>query len=38
MNLAERVSIARKLIKLAPEREAEIGDLLDLEQVREAAQ
>jgi hypothetical protein len=38
LNLAERVSIARKLIKAAPDREADIGELLDLEQVREAAQ
>jgi hypothetical protein len=37
LNLVERQAIAKKLIKLAPEREAEIVELLDLHQNREAA-
>lgn len=38
LNLVERQSIAKKLIKLAPDRADEIGELLDLQQQREAAQ
>jgi len=38
LNLVERQSIAKKLTKLAPDRADEIGELLDLQQVREAAQ
>jgi len=38
LNLVERQAIAKKLIKLCPDREADIGELLDLEQQREAAQ
>lgn len=38
LNLVERQSIAKKLTKLAPDRADEIGELLDLQQQREAAQ
>ncbi len=38
LNLAERISIARKLIKAAPDREADIAELMDLDQQRDAAQ
>lgn len=38
LNLVERQSIAKKLIKLAPDRADEIAELLDLQQQREAAQ
>ena len=38
LNLLERQSIAKKLTKLAPDRADEIGELLDLQQQREAAQ
>jgi hypothetical protein len=37
-NLVERQSIAKKLQKLVPDRADEIADLLDLEQMREAAE
>jgi uncharacterized protein (UPF0335 family) len=38
LNLVERQSISKKLIKLVPDRADEIGELLDLQQQREAAQ
>ncbi len=37
-NLLERQAIHKKLIKLVPDRADEIAELLDLQQVREAAQ
>ena len=38
LDLLQRQAIAKKLIKLAPDRADEIGELLDLSQQREAAQ
>lgn len=37
LNLVERQNVAKKLIKLVPDRADEIGELLDLNQSREAA-
>lgn len=38
LNLVERQAIAKKLIKLVPDRADEIADMLDLNQMREAAE